>query len=424
MEQLPLLRGSYLPPLLRYDLLWNYLPSLPAPCESRSLRGRKGYDDNRLLRALVVRCLATLPTLVALVDSLNMNPSLLECLGMNPLLGSPPVERFSSFLRDTPNAALQEVRLALARALMDEGVIQGKGLAIDSCPVIAPVRENNLKTHLLHARFDKTRFPKGDPDARLGVRIHFPSQQQKKVTYFWGYRNHTISDADSELPVCEQTHPANASEVKVAIPLLRAANALGLVTSYVAGDTAYDAETVLAVIVNELHAKPIVPRRARTEETQDYTLRGGQVYCPADLPMVHKGKMTVKAAGYTYRQYVCPLHWKKSFQQKFLACPAFHPKFFQQKGCNALIRLTPSLRSQIPYATEEFKNLYHKRTAVERSYSRLLTLTLEHPSVRGFNASRNHCTIAHIAALLVALTASRMGEHDKIRAIRTFIPSL
>jgi hypothetical protein len=134
--------------------------------------------------------------------------------------------------------------------------------------------------------------------------------------------------------------------------------------------------------------------------------------------------MTVKAAGYTYRQYVCPLHWRKSLQQKFLACPAFHPKFFQQKGCNALIRLTSSLRSQIPYATEEFKNLYHKRTAVERSYSRLLTLTLEHPSVRGLNASRNHCTIAHIAALLVALTASRMGEPDKIRAIRTFIPSL
>jgi hypothetical protein len=117
MKQLPLLRGSHLPPLLRYDLLWNHLPSLPAPSEGRSSRGRKGYDDNSLLRALVVRCLTTLPTLVALVDTLNMNPSLVECLGMNPLLGSPPVERFSSFLRDTPNATFQEVRRPGARLI-------------------------------------------------------------------------------------------------------------------------------------------------------------------------------------------------------------------------------------------------------------------------------------------------------------------
>jgi len=421
MRQLPLLRGCHLPPLLRYGWLCDHLPALPAASPSRSSRGRKGYDDNLLLRALVVRCLATLPTLAALVDALNVNPSLVDSLGMNPLQGSPPVERFSSFLRDTPNASLQAVRLALVQALIQEGVIGGTGLAIDSCPVIAPVRENNLKTQLLRARFDKTQFPRGDREARLGVRIHYPRQKQRKVTYFWGYRHHTISDVDSELPVCEQTHPANTSEVKIAIPLLRSAQALNLATRYVAGDSAYDAEAVLAVIVNELQAQPVVPRRAY--QTEGYTIREGRVYCAADLPMVHKGKMTAHR-GYTYRQYVCPLHWRKSLQQKFLACPAFHPKYFDQKGCNVLIRLDPSVRSQIPYGTEEFQNLYHKRTAVERSYARLLTLTLEHPTVRGLNSCRNHCTIAHIATLLVALAASRLGEPDKIRAIRTFVPSL
>ena len=201
MEQLPLLRGHHLPPLVRYGLLCEHLPALPArPSSRRSSRGRKGYDDNGRLRALVVRCLATLPTLVALVDTLNMNPSLVESLGLDPLRGSPSVERFSSFLRHTPNAILQEVRQALVHALIQEGVIRAAGLAIDSCPVIAPVRENHLKTHLLRARFDKTQFPKGDREARLGVRIHYPSQKQRKVTYFWGYRHHTLSDVDSELP--------------------------------------------------------------------------------------------------------------------------------------------------------------------------------------------------------------------------------
>jgi hypothetical protein len=53
--------------------------------------------------------------------------------------------------------------------------------------------------------------------------------------------------------------------------------------------------------------------------------------------MAHKGKMTVHT-DYTYRQCVCPLRWRKSLPQKFLACPVFHPEYFEQKGCNALIR--------------------------------------------------------------------------------------
>jgi len=81
MRQLPLLRGCHLPPLLRYGWLCDHLPALPAASPSRSSRGRKGYDDNLLLRALVVRCLATLPTLAALVDALNVNPSLVDSLG-------------------------------------------------------------------------------------------------------------------------------------------------------------------------------------------------------------------------------------------------------------------------------------------------------------------------------------------------------
>lgn len=420
MKQLPLLRGIHLPPLLPYSLLWPNLPALPLDPAPQSSRGRKRYDHNLLLRPLLFRCLAAIPTLTALTQILDMNPGLLDAIGLDPLHGSPPVERFSSFIRDTPHSVLQQVRLPLVRALIEEGIIRGHVLAMDSCPVIAPLRENNLKTRLLHDRFDKTLFPKADPDARLGVRIHFPGK--RKVTYFWGYRHHTISDADSELPLWEETHPANTSEPKVALLMLRAVQALGLSIRHVAGDSAYDVEAVLACIINELQAQPVVPRRSHESTTSDYTIRNDQVLCAADLPMVHRGKMTVN--GYTYRQYACPLYLRKTFQQKFLACPAFHPKFFQQKGCNALIRLTPSIRSQIAYDTEQFRTIYHKRTAVERSYSRLLSLTLEHPTVRGLNATRNHCTIAHIATLLVALTAARRGEPDKIRAIRSFIPSL
>ncbi len=420
MNQLPLWHGKDLPSGYRYRQLFENLPALALMPSAGP--GRKPYDYNLLLRALVYRCLRQIPTLAELVFELNNNPTLLECLGLNPLKAVPTIERFSCFIRDTENAVLQAVRLALVRSLIDEGLISGDVIALDSCPVAARLRENNLKTGLSHNRFDKTQFPKGDSETGLGVRIHYPSEKKKEVTYFWGYRNHTVSDTASELTIWEETHPANVSEVNRAIPMLQTVKELNLPIRFVAGDAEYDTEAILCYIVQELKAQPIVARNPRSSEDATYTIRSGKVYCAADLPMAHKGKFTPKVSGITYRQYSCPIHWRRLFQRQYLLCPIGHPKFLEQKGCNALIRLTPSIRTQIPYGTDLFKDIYSKRTAIERTYSRLLTITMQNPTVRGLSANRNHCTIAHIATLLVALTAFRMGEKDKIRWIKSFVP--
>ena len=65
------------------------------------------------------------------------------------------------------------------------------------------------------------RRPKGDPESRLGVMIHFPKPFQKKIRYFWGYRNFVLCDAWSELPIIEETRPANMVDSQVIIPQLR-----------------------------------------------------------------------------------------------------------------------------------------------------------------------------------------------------------
>jgi len=137
--------------------------------------------------------------------------------------------------------------------------------------------------------------------------------------------------------------------------------------------------------------------------------------------MYRKGKMTIK--GITYCQYSCPLHWSKEFIGKYLFCPAGHPKYFKQKGCNVLLRLTPSIREKINYGTYEFKLTYNKRTSVERVFSRLLSITMQKPTVKGLQAVSNHCTIAHITVLLVALVAYKTGHKDKIRFVKSFVPN-
>ena len=138
--------------------------------------------------------------------------------------------------------------------------------------------------------------------------------------------------------------------------------------------------------------------------------------------MYRKGKMT-NNKGVTYCQYSCPLHWSKEFRGSYLLCPAGHPKFLNQKGCNVLIRLAPSVRGKINYGTKRFKDVYNQRTSVERVFSRLLSISMQKPTVKGLRAVRNHCTIAHITVLLVALTAHRMGCEDKIRFVKSFVPN-
>ncbi len=364
-----------------------------------------------------------MPTLSELVFELGENPCLSETLGLDLWKSLPTVERFSEFLRTTDNSIFQAVRITLVRELIALGIVKGRVLALDSCSVVAPLHENNLKAGLGHSRFSKEHPPKGDPETGIGVRVHFPHPGSKEVTYFWGYRNHTLSDTESELTLAEETHPANVSEITRAVPLLQAAQPLGLAPEFVTADSEYDVETIFKYIVEELQAQPIVAHNPRREQPVSYHLRGGEVYCAADLPMAHRGKVTNKPKGLEYRQYGCPIHWRKTYGRQYLLCPIAHPKFLEQKGCNVLFRLTPSIRSQIPYGTDLFEQVYNHRTAIERTYSRLLAISMQHPTVRGLQANRNRCTIAHIATLLVAVTAAKLGEPDKIRWIKSFVPN-
>ncbi len=349
------------------------------------------------------------------------NPAIATALGFDPYQRPPSLERFSAFLCDCPHTILQQIRSELTRTLISAGVITGKHVGFDSCPIVSWVRENNLKTSLRRRRYDKTTPPKGDQDARLGVRIHYPSPGRTQVDYFWGYRNHTLADLESELPLWEITEPNSVAETTLAIPLLNAgAQTFGLQFESVSGDAEYDVEAILKHIFHTLKARPFIPYNPRHAEDKDgFVRKNQQVFCPGNLPMYRTGRLTAK--GITYIQYRCPF-FRGPKPDDLLFCPAGHPKFTKQKGCNYLWRITDSVRDQIPYGTKEFKQHYNRRTAIERVFSRLLAITIQEPSIRGLSSVKNHCTISHIAVLLVALAAHQLSHPDKIRFVRTFVP--
>jgi hypothetical protein len=351
---------------------------------------------------------------------LSNNPALSAAIGFDPYQRPPSLERFSAFMADCPHELLATIRSELVGELLQAGVIAGEHLGLDSCPIPSWVRENNLKTSLRHRRYDKSSPPKADPDARLGVRIHYPNPGQTQVDYFWGYRNHTLADLPSELPVWEITQPNSVAEVSVAIPLIEAAQSrLHLPIQSISADAEYDVEKLLHYFRHTLQAKVFIPYNPRNaQDSAGFRRAHQQVFCPANLAMHRHGRMTVK--GFTYVQFRCPFF--EGPKPELLFCPIHHPKFTQQKGCNYLWRVTPNIRDQIPYGAQEFKEAYNRRTAVERVFSRLLAITIQEPTVHGLASIRNHCTISHIAVLLVALAACKLGHTDKIRFIRSFVP--
>ena len=418
MKQPRLLHGEHLPPRIAYQKLFGFLPPLPFSPG----RGRPRTNPNALLRCFVYRCLRRLPTLSDLTFALAENPSLVEAVGFDPLKPLPSLERFSAWMRTTPNATLQRLRLTLVSQLLQTGAIRGETVALDSCPVPAPVRQNNLKTSVKD-RFNKERFPPNDPQARLGVYRSYASPT-RNIAYFWGYRNHVAVDYHSELPLTEQTHPANQHESRFAIPLLQScAQQLSLPLRLVCADSAYNSEKILAFIFQQLAAQPVIAPNARYQPNPDFRVQGQNVICPANLEMAPRGRMTPKKTGITYKQFSCPLYYRKTTLQRYLICPANHPKFFSQKGCNFLLRLHPSWRSRIDSSSSDFATHYKKRTSVERLFSRLLALVMQQPTVRGLGAIRNHCTIAHIAVLLVATAAHHLGHPDKLAFVRSFVPN-
>ena len=154
-ENRSLFRSEDIPPLFQYEKLFSSIKHVQW---SQSQRGRPPYSKVSLLRALIYKNLRSLPTLSDLSFELGNNPAMAEILGFDPWKNPPPKERFSHFLRTTPNEQLQVIRLLLVHQLLMEGVITGKSVALDSCPIKANVKENNLKTSVKD-RFDKIRTP-------------------------------------------------------------------------------------------------------------------------------------------------------------------------------------------------------------------------------------------------------------------------
>jgi len=354
-------------PLNHYDALFDHLDLSPIK-ELTSATGRKPFSRQAICRTLIYGNLQGIRTLSELESELSTNSAIAYKCGFdNP----PSRHRFEEFLHSTPNEILQRVRRKQVKILISLGVITGKFLSIDSTPVIAWVRENNPKI-FLKGKFNKRKFPKGDPDARLGVMLGQKSPSVKKepqlelfksskfkkqIQFFWGYRNHTIFDSLSELPVFEITKQANVAECKMFIPSFKQLKKdFKFKPKGVLGDASHDAEYIRKFIRKNLKSKDFIPFNPRASKQEIKLTPHNTRICIAGFEMYPWGKF--KDRGRIRQKFVCPILHLKHMAKKYSTCPMHHPAF-SKGGCYAYTRVDKSYRASAPNPkSEHFKEVY------------------------------------------------------------------
>jgi len=410
-------------PLKKYEMFFSILDL--SILDKVSLVGRKPISRSAIVRSLIFKNLRSISGLSDLSAELYERPALAQILGFEPGQKSIPVERFSCFLKDTDNSLLQEVRISLVKKLIECKIIKGKYLSVDSCPILANVKENNLKTSVRY-RFLKDRPPKNDSDCRIGAFPTFASDKAK-VEFFWGYRNHIINDCDSELPLDEITLAANVRGTSVIVSQLDfVKNNLNLKPVAVIADSEYDSSAIIEYIVANLGARPrisINPRRGVPSTTK--LSSSGVPICIAGFEMLSRGVFIDRAQNRKRHKFVCPIKGSKKFAKDHPYCPWLHPSFTEGSGCYRYFRVDvdESIRAAIDYGTKSFKRDFNKRTSSERVFSRLLSILMQKPSVTGLAATANLCTISHITVLAVAYFSSFVKEPNKIRFVKSFLPN-
>ena len=89
---------------------------------------------------------------------------------MRPL---PSYWTYDRFLRQLNNGELKTIMAGLVRQLYELGVVDASFIGLDSTPVMANTRQNNLKSFAAD-KFDPKNHPRCDADCALGV--HSASQ--------------------------------------------------------------------------------------------------------------------------------------------------------------------------------------------------------------------------------------------------------
>jgi hypothetical protein len=358
-------------------------------------------------------------------------------------------------LRELPNAACQfllaDSVTLLQVKLAEHGVRLGHCISGDTKHILAWVKENNPKTYVSD-RFDKTHQPKGDADCRLGCKRRHnkgspgtdgqappsasaggprktpganpvPANTVAVGEFYWGYASGVIAckvPGWGEFVLAELTQPFNQPDVSYFYPLMaQTESRLGFRPPFAAFDAAFDAFYIYEYFASTTDQPPDAPKGFAAipfSERGGHRLRfndDGLPICQAGLAMPLRYTFNNKSAFFEHQcgRHVCPLLYPQKTGQ---TCPVQHRQW-PKGGCTTTIptSIGARLRYQIDRDSEQYKEVYKQRTAIERINSQAVEFGIERPKLRNAQAIANLNTLIYVLINLHALQRIRQIEADQ-----------
>ena len=294
----------------------------------------------------------------------------------------------------------------------------GQTVSIDTKHIIAWVKENNPK-QFVENRYDKEVQPEGDPDCKLGCKRRknqtSPTKEGKPASekasvgeYYWGYASGAVVTkiADvGEFVLAEMTNTFDRADITYFLPLMaQVESRLGFRPKYGTADAAFDAFYTHDYFYNEDHdGFAAIPLRNMGHDKKFN--EDGVLLCEAGLPMYLKGKFTSHTSGVKHQKsrYGCPLLLP---EKTAVECPIGHSRW-EDGGCVSTMPSCPGarIRYQLDRESDQYKEIYAQRTAVERIFAQAVHLGIERPKLRNRRAIANYNTLIYISINLRAMFA-------------------
>ncbi len=411
--------------LSRLRLLLENLPDedLMQSLETARGKGRDDYPVRAMWNSLLSGIVFQHSTVESLRRELSRNAQLRIICGFNGKV--PPAYVYSRFLnsllkyQDQVEKIFEQVRWRVFAEL----ATFGESLAIDGKAIDSAARRKSKGS-----RTDR----RGEHDANWGVKSysvnHADGSTERKTAKWFGFKVHTIVDTTYELPVAFEVTKASHSEQPVALQMLEKLEQehplLLESCDYLMADRGYDDGKLHRRLWDHHGIKPIIGIRNLWQKPEGFdatravnSLRNvaydfeGKVYCYN----VHG-----------HRHKMAPAGFEKDRHTLKYRCPAEH---YGQHCCGKTqCPLAKSVRIPLeedprvfgPVARDSYKwqDLYNRRTAAERVYSRLdVSFGFENHTIRGLKKMKLRVSMAYMAMLAMALGRIKENKADKIRSL-------
>ena len=406
----------------KYYLLFQGLDLSGIPDRNKGV-GCTGHSRRAMLRALVVKHLEEIKTVPRLLEYLENHPVIAELCGFDMRTSLPDASQFYRFLKTTTNSRLQQLYYRINQKLIEDDIISLDIFILDSKPVMAATKDNNLKNPNRNTT-NKDKKPKRNPAATLS---YYSCQNingtKKNQLFYWGYRTHVIVSKQG-IPLIELTLPNNLTDAKVAQKLIKKLKRVYGVkkNAIFIADAGYDVKDLYNFIVEQLKCQAFIPLNPRrTQHDKQFSATGCPI-CEAGLAMKSNG--IISEPKRTRIKYRCPLKLHHTLAPQYpQGCPSQHSKFVagKQYGCTKYVDITADARARVPRDSSTYKQTYKLRTEVERYFARLGDREVEQTTHYNLRSIKNQLTIAHLSLSLIAYAAAvLMKQPDKIRCYRTF----